>query len=135
MTLLARRYCQYGSLPKISLEINDPEQNLIPRTQNRRFKSRDQSRSSLSVPESDHLPQHNAERCENSRRERDGPSQVLRSALPKIHGLHVHADPCNNKTNDNSVSVEDECNIACMSDHTQYPEIACIHIQFILFTS
>lgn len=46
------------------------------------------------VPESNHLSQHNTEGREHRWWQRDGPSQVLRGAFSKVHGLNVHADPC-----------------------------------------
>lgn len=88
MALLARRYCQHCSLPRISLSINTQQHG-------RCFNETGPFRKvRVCVPESNHLSQHNTEGCENRRWQRDRPSQVLRGTLSEIHGLHVHADPC-----------------------------------------
>lgn len=47
-----------------------------------------------SLPEPDHLSQHNPKRREDSRGQGDRPSQMLRCTFSKVHGLYVHADSC-----------------------------------------
>lgn len=98
MALLARRYCQQGSLPKISLWINNPEGHgallctLVMKGPCASFEGSRQV--GMQVPEADHLAQHDPERRENSWRQGDGAAQMLGCTFPKVHGLHIHANSC-----------------------------------------
>lgn len=48
-----------------------------------------------SLPEPNHLTQHNTKRCEDGGGQGGGPSEALWGTLSKVHGLYIHADPFN----------------------------------------
>lgn len=113
MALLARRYCQQGSLPKISLWINNPEGHstlLCTRAmKGPRASFVGSHHVGMQVPEADHLAQHDPERRENSWWQGDGAAQMLGCTFPKVHRLHIHANSCYEDTEDTNL----QCCIFC----------------------